>query len=188
MTFTPILTCLTQLRLMDVAIKFLWYDNSKWQFLLLKQMKYYLAMEYKLVMHLLIICVSVCWYWSIYLWEFNDWCILCLGYCFDLQTVTNCHFISKWCYILWLNEIQCNSLFCLLFSSPEPVVSHPSIWPSDWLSVCLSACLSVNFSYFRLLLQNHWANFNQTWHKASLGEGDSSLFKWRTKPFSIGRL
>ena len=28
-----------------------------------------------------------------------------------------------------------------------------------------------------LLLQNHWANFNQTWHKASLGEGDSSLFK-----------
>ena len=31
-----------------------------------------------------------------------------------------------------------------------------------------------------LLLQNHWANFNQTWHQASLGEGDSSLFKWRT--------
>ena len=28
-----------------------------------------------------------------------------------------------------------------------------------------------------LLLQNHWANFNQTWPKASLGEGDSSLFK-----------
>ena len=22
-----------------------------------------------------------------------------------------------------------------------------------------------------LLLQNHWANFNQTWHKASLGKG-----------------
>ena len=28
-----------------------------------------------------------------------------------------------------------------------------------------------------LLLQNHWANFNQTWHKASLSEGDSNLFK-----------
>ena len=25
------------------------------------------------------------------------------------------------------------------------------------------------------LLQNHWANFNQTWHNASLVEGDSSL-------------
>ena len=27
-----------------------------------------------------------------------------------------------------------------------------------------------------LLLQKQWVNFNQTWHKASLGEGDSSLF------------
>ena len=25
------------------------------------------------------------------------------------------------------------------------------------------------------LFQNHWANFNFTWHKASLDEGDSSL-------------
>ena len=33
-------------------------------------------------------------------------------------------------------------------------------------------CLSVLFSH---LLQNHRANFNQTWHKASLGEGDSSF-------------
>ena len=30
-----------------------------------------------------------------------------------------------------------------------------------------------------LLLQNHWTNFNQTWHNASLGEEDSSLFKRR---------
>ena len=45
----------------------------------------------------------------------------------------------------------------------------------------------VNFSHFHLLLQNHWANFNQNWHKASLGKGDSSLFKWRTPPFSKGR-
>ena len=46
----------------------------------------------------------------------------------------------------------------------------------------------VNFSHFHLLLQNHWANFNQTWHKASLGAGDSSLFKWRVSPFSKERL
>ena len=44
------------------------------------------------------------------------------------------------------------------------------------LSVCLSVCPSVNFSYFRLLLKNHCTNFNQTWHKTSLGEGNSSLF------------
>ena len=35
----------------------------------------------------------------------------------------------------------------------------------------------ANCPHILLLLQNHWANFNQTWHKASLGEGDSSLFK-----------
>ena len=33
-----------------------------------------------------------------------------------------------------------------------------------------------------LLLQNHWANVNQTWHKASLGEWDSVLFK--EEPFN----
>ena len=43
----------------------------------------------------------------------------------------------------------------------------------------------TNLKY--LLLQNHWPNFNQTWHKASLGEGDSSLFKWRAPPFPKGR-
>ena len=32
-----------------------------------------------------------------------------------------------------------------------------------------------------LLLQNHLAYFNQTWHKASLGDGTSILFKWRAK-------
>ena len=38
-----------------------------------------------------------------------------------------------------------------------------------------------------LILQNHQANFNQTWHKAFLGEGDSSLFKWRAMSFTKGR-
>ena len=32
-------------------------------------------------------------------------------------------------------------------------------------------------SHFHLLLQYHWANFNQTWHKAPLGEGDSRYLK-----------
>ena len=45
-------------------------------------------------------------------------------------------------------------------------------WKLKWaflitccLSVRPSVCLSVNFSQFHLLFQNHWANFNQTWHK-----------------------
>ena len=44
----------------------------------------------------------------------------------------------------------------------------------------------INFSHFNLLLQNHWTNIYQTWHKASLGAGDSYLFKWMASPFSSG--
>ena len=72
----------------------------------------------------------------------------------------------------------------------ECLLAHLS-WKLKWafLITCRpsSVCPSVNFSHFHLLLQNHWANFNQTWHKASLGEGDSSLIKWRAPPFSKGR-
>ena len=38
-----------------------------------------------------------------------------------------------------------------------------------------------NDKILNLLLQNRCANFNQTWHNAYLDEGDSSLFKWKTK-------
>ena len=67
-----------------------------------------------------------------------------------------------------------------VFSSPElkaQVSFSDHISSAVCLSVRLSVRLSVNFSHFHLLLQNHWANFNQTWHKVSLGEGNSSLFK-----------
>ena len=44
----------------------------------------------------------------------------------------------------------------------------------------------VNCSHFHLLLQNHLANFNQTWHKTCIGEGDSSLFNEGPRPFPRG--
>ena len=34
------------------------------------------------------------------------------------------------------------------------------------------------------ILQNYWANFNQTWQKASFGKGDTSLFKMKGHAFS----
>ena len=37
----------------------------------------------------------------------------------------------------------------------------------------------INFKNFL-----HWANFNQTWYKASVGEEHSSFFKWMLPPFS----
>ena len=100
-------------------------------------------------------------------WESTDFNCTGMIYVRNIFQITDemCFsIISHLCYIL------------LVLSSPE-LKAHMSF--SDHLSsvVCLSIRLSVNFSHFHLLLQNHWANFNQTWHKASLGEGDSSLFK-----------
>ena len=54
------------------------------------------------------------------------------------------------------------------------------------LSVVVVGVVVLNFSHFYLLLQNHWANFNHSWHKACLGEHDSILFKGRAPPFPRG--
>ena len=55
------------------------------------------------------------------------------------------------------------------------------------LSVGVSVLLSVNFSHFYLLLKNPYTTFSLTLHKASLGEGDSFLFKWSATPFFKGK-
>ena len=60
-----------------------------------------------------------------------------------------------------------------VFSSPE-LKAQVSFSDRPLSGVRLSVCKLL---YFRLLLQNRWTNFNQTWHKSSLGKGDSSLFK-----------
>ena len=66
------------------------------------------------------------------------------------------------------------------FCSPEP---KAQVSFSDQ-NLSVGIVVVVNFSHFHLLLQNYWANFNQTWHKASLGIEDSCLVKWRALPFS----
>ena len=73
-------------------------------------------------------------------------------------------------------------MFRFCFSSPELKVQVS--YSDRLLYVRPSVCLSVNFSHFYLLLHNQWANFKQTWQKASVGGEDSSLFNWRIPPFS----
>ena len=46
--------------------------------------------------------------------------------------------------------------------------------------------VGVNFSHFHLLLQNHGANFNQTWHKASLVKGIPFCSNEGPRPFPRG--
>jgi hypothetical protein len=63
----------------------------------------------------------------------------------------------------------------MLFSSPE-LKAQVRFSDRPLSGVRLSCRLSVfKLLHFRLLLQNHWTNFNQIWHKSSLGEGDSSV-------------
>lgn len=73
--------------------------------------------------------------------------------------------------------------YCLFLAVTEQLLAHLS-WKHKLAflnKICLLSVgigIVVNFSRFHhFLLQNPWADFNQTWHKALLGEGVSSLFK-----------
>ena len=72
---------------------------------------------------------------------------------------------------------------CVQFLAHQSWSSSELFWSSI---VYLSVRQSVNFSYFRLLLKNHRANFNQTWQKASLGKGDSNFSNEEPCPFPRG--
>ena len=79
-----------------------------------------------------------------------------------------------------VNKLTIQSIF--IFSSPEPKAQlsifdqNLSVAPLSVVFGVGGVVVVVNFSHFNLL-QNHCTDFNQTWHKASLDEGDSSLFK-----------
>jgi hypothetical protein len=101
------------------------------------------------------------------------------------------------CLLRWFQAYYPRSMWALISGTGQmdAFLAHLS-WKLKWAiliafcpssvrpSVCLSVCKLL---HFRLLLQNQWANFNQTWHKSSLVGGLPSLFKWRGSPFSKGR-
>ena len=91
----------------------------------------------------------------------------------NLFNIFTC-FANLWGQVLQLivpSSIQTFNLNDYLFSSHE--LKAQVSFSDRLLSVVRP---SVNFSHFHLL-QNNWANFNQTWHKAPFGKGDANLFK-----------
>ena len=98
-------------------------------------------------------------------------------------------------YVTWpKTKLFCCSFFLLNLASIHVLFLAHLSQRLKWallITICpfsvVVVVVVVNFSYFLLLLQNHWANFNQTWHKAFMGKGDSSWFKWRAMPLSKGR-
>lgn len=63
----------------------------------------------------------------------------------------------------------------LMFFSSPALKAQVSFSNQNLSVVCRRwrRCHCCKFSHFHLLLQNHRADFKQTWHKASLGKGDS---------------
>ena len=55
-------------------------------------------------------------------------------------------------------------------------------WKLKWASL-IACSLRRLFTFSSSSPEEHLANFNQTWHKVFLDEGDSYLFKWRATPF-----
>ena len=102
--------------------------------------------------------------------------------------VSKCRFSGKW----WITVRPNKKIYVVLVTRPTLVFTpDPKLFfssPELKAQVSYSGRLSVcKLLHFWLLLKNRWANFNQTWHKSSLGEGDSKLLKWRGLPFSKGR-
>lgn len=60
-------------------------------------------------------------------------------------------------------------------------VRRPSVCPSVYPST------HILWTFFTLVLQHHWVNFNQTWPNESLNKRDSSLSKIGPSPFSKRR-
>lgn len=63
---------------------------------------------------------------------------------------------------LWILFVTDCSEVIKFFSSPEVKAAQVSFSHHFLSGFGLSFCLPVNFLHFQLLLQNHWASFNQT--------------------------
>ena len=76
-----------------------------------------------------------------------------------------------------------------LFSSPEPK-AQVSFSDQNLSSVRRRRCCRKRFTFSSNYSssQEPGGNFNQTWHKAFLGEGNSSLFKWKGPTFFQGEI
>ena len=98
---------------------------------------------------------------------------------------------------------------CKLFtfsSSPEPLGQFQPNFAQSYLVKGIQICSNEgscpfsrgdNYEIVKIrtltnlknhLLQNHWADFNQTWHKSSFGVGDSSFFQMKGPALFPGEL
>ena len=109
-----------------------------------------------------------------------SWCI-CYILCLINRTIQQSLWmkVNKDFYNIWENldlYIKGRSVSVKDSNSFSIFISPELIFEGCLLSVVFFVLVVVNFSPFHLFLQNHVANFNQTLHRASVGEGNSSFF------------
>ena len=97
-------------------------------------------------------------------------------------------FKDKWSiFILLVNKMGIDFIYLSYIYILVTILAHLS-WKLKWAFpiACRPSSVRPSVRTFFLFrhLHNHWANLNQTWHKASLGGGDSSLLIWKATPFS----
>ena len=84
---------------------------------------------------------------------------------------------EKWTHLLFYG-------FIFFFGTRLSLLAHLSL-KLKWAILIALVRLSLH-KLFYLFLQNHGANFNQTWHKASLGEGNQVFSNMWAHPFPRG--
>ena len=94
--------------------------------------------------------------------------------------------VNKCFYLEWLVNLTNLNPFNLRMSCANVFLFFLSFFlsPLTWADCLSSVCPSVNVCN---VFKNHWDNFNQTWHIAFLGEGNSSSFKGWAMSVSKGR-
>jgi hypothetical protein len=120
---------------------------------------------------------------NIWVWEWGSWelCKSLHTFKSELRIFSTYSQVSH--SVTQIFELRISLRILKSFMTVGPVFLAHLSWKLKWaflIAGCPFICLSVcKLLHFRLFLQNHWTNFNQTWQKSSLGRGDWILFKGR---------
>ena len=115
------------------------------------------------------------WNWIILLWS--------QLYNFNGQVKFSCVFWKKMCLEIYENLNEYVTILLILNTCFTTRLTSEILQRTFWLLAYLSN-LSVVRCYY--LIQNHWAGFSETWHNASLDEGNLSCSNRWSRSFLKG--
>jgi hypothetical protein len=124
------------------------------------------------------VVIMTCMLWQFLKDSFIHWYSMQFIY-----TTSSTNIRTSIAWIQWICQMVLVVLTTICAPELKAHVSYRILIACCPSSVCLQTFTFLTSSPEPLV----WTNFNQIWHKPSLGGRDSSLFKWRTASFSKGR-